>query len=108
MTLCALALVMGCGGDASPEAAVSMPATAGDVWEIADPSDRRTAPAAMTAFVSGAHVIVVDGDDVHAGSGMLDAKAAQLTRNGDGLTMRFAGGDSVRYRRQPVRAESRQ
>ncbi len=114
------ALVVGCGGDAPPAQAAAMPERSGDVWELDDAASRASAPAALLAFVNGVHVMVVDGDDVYAGTQKLDAAktndgaralpiaadpGAQLIQDGDALSVRFAGGETVRLRRQPPRPE---
>lgn len=111
-----------CGGsEGSSEQAAAVPARAGDVWELDAPADRAAAPAALVAFVNGVHVIVVDGDDVYAGTEKLTAKpgdggarrlrlpadsSAQLVSEGDALSVRFTSGESVRYRKQAPRAQA--
>jgi len=110
------ALGLACrGGDGAPGEAAVIPARAGDVWELENPADRASAPAAMTAFVNGVHVVVVDGDDIYAGTGKLAAgkaeagarvlpiaaDTARLVAEGEALTLRFASGTTARLRRRP-------
>lgn len=65
---------MACGSRAGSETASTVPAHAGDVWELDSVAERSKAGADLLAFVSGAHVLLIDGDDTYAGT--------QLTRGG--------------------------
>jgi hypothetical protein len=114
--------VAGCGkgGDATAEAARA-PSRSGDVWETDKAADRKAAPATVIAFVNGLHTMVVDGDDIYAGTTRLsttkdstgDARvvtlsnglAARLIRAGDGLELRFTSGESIPMRKQTRRGK---
>jgi hypothetical protein len=106
----------GCGkhGDSGAEIARA-PSHSGDVWETDRTTDRKAAPATVLAFVNGQHVMVLDGNDVYAGTTRLSTTAdsaggrkvklsngldARLVPAGEGLELRFASGESVPMRRQ--------
>jgi hypothetical protein len=108
------------GGGDSPEAGIRVPARSGELWELAQEDDRKSAPAALLAFVSGTHVMVLDGDD--AFTGMTRVKAtrgdgdsrslelgngigARILPMGDGLELRFASGERIPLRKRVVREE---
>lgn len=124
--LLAVAALAGCGGDDEREGAAGVaeraPRSAGDVWEVVPSSDRRTAPAALLAFVHGMHTVVVDDDEVYAGM------TKRVGKRGDGdalvvplaagleaslvpadtlLALRFATGDTISMRRRVVAAAER-
>lgn len=115
MTCLAIAAA-GCGGtgsDADPDAAV--PQSRGEVWEIDSAHSRRFAPAVLLAFVSGTHVLVVDGDATYAGMqvthggkapdggqplALAGSIEATLAPAGDAMQVRFASGETVVLRRR--------
>jgi hypothetical protein len=116
----ALPLAACSSSDASRDGTVSIPARAGDVWEADRAEDRANAAASLVAFVNGLHVVVVDGDDVYAGttrhqstSGDEGARAlslvnglrAELVPVGEVLELRFSSGETLPMRRQPERAQ---
>ncbi|MEO8623452.1 MAG: hypothetical protein ABI625_20415 [bacterium] len=101
----ALGLVACGGADGSNEHAAAVPTRSGDVWELDTPDDRTTAPAAMAAFVNGVHVVIVDGNDVYAGTEKRNAKQLGLSPDGDRMTARLTTGETVRLRRQAPRPE---
>ncbi len=89
------------------------------MWEVDSAAIRSAAPGALTAFVNGVHVILIDGDHAYAGTQSLairktddgqrtlqlaDGSTAQLLPSGDALDLRFAGGEHVMLRRQPARS----
>src|SRR6185295_19881854 len=61
-----LVAVLACGGAGADDTARA-PTRAGDVWEVDSANDRDAAQGALLAFVSGTHVLLVDGDDTYAG-----------------------------------------
>ena len=119
----AVIVVLGaaCGGSGD-EAAVakvgSAPKRAGDVWMVDSVDERSTAGAALAAYVSGLHVMVLDGDDAWAGMLRLRTQAdsgdarvvrfssgdVRLVRAGDAMSLRFADGSSVPMRRRTEEA----
>lgn len=68
--------VAACEAGAGSGVATAVPTRAGDVWEIDSVAARRTGGADLLAFVSGTHVLIIDGDATYAGT--------QLTRGGRG------------------------
>lgn len=119
----ALALILaaalaGCGSDGSGGGggeSVRAPASAGDVWEIAQPGDRATAAVSMLAYLHGLHVIVLDGDNAYAGMTRLrgeresdgaivftlaDGSTATMTPEGDGMQLRFSTGETVALKKR--------
>ena len=81
-------IASGCKGSGeSGVAAVTPPSRSGDVWEADLSRGRAASPAALTAFVNGVHVMVLDGDDVFAGMRKLQAKGSE-----DGRTVDFSNG----------------
>jgi hypothetical protein len=110
-----IALYTGCkGADGASESAAEVPARSGDVWEIDGSAGRTASPAAMLAFVNGMHVLVIDGDDVFAGTQRLksnrapdgvrtlqlaDGSSADLVPNGDAFELRFASGERIPLRK---------
>lgn len=107
----------GCGkhGDARSEAAAA-PRHSGDVWETDKADDRKAAPATVLAFVNGLHTVVLDGNDVYAGTTRLSTTAdtagsgrvvtlsnglsARLVPTGDAMELRFTSGESIPMRKQ--------
>lgn len=96
-----------------------MPARSGDVWEIDGSVGRTASPAAMLAFVNGMQVLIIDGDDVFAGTQQVksnrapdgvrtlqlaDGSSADLVPNGQAFELRFASGERIPLRKQAVRA----
>ncbi len=82
-------------------------------------ANRAGAPGALTAFVNGVHVILIDGDDAYAGSQSLrmtkrengvralqlaNGSTAELTPAGEGLDLAFATGGHVRLHKQAAKA----
>ena len=117
--LAAALAACGGGGGAAP-AASRAPARSGDVWEIANPDDRKAAAGAALAFVNGLHVMVVDGNRAWAGMTELEAEkgaggartfhlagglTADLVKAGDSLELRFSSGQSVALRKREGKAE---
>ena len=104
-----------CGGGASDDAPAAAPARSGDVWEVTPTSyDRAGAKGELLAFVSGTHVVLVDGNDTYAGmrltrggkapdGGQPLAAAggieATLAPAGDSMQLRFASGETLSMRR---------
>lgn len=118
----AIAVLLALGGCAGADGRVATaeraPARAGDVWELDAADDRRTAPAALLAYVSGLHVLVLDGDDVYAGMTHLQGTRgrdgarlfrlandldAQLVPVDDRLELRFSSGEVTTLHRQGAR-----
>lgn len=114
-TLLATAL-LGCGGSGGgADETARAPAKSGDVWEIDQEQDRAGAPAALLAYVSGLHLMVLDGDDAFAGMTRLTAEAkpgggrmlrvspsleAELAPTAAGMELRFSSGETVPMRRK--------
>jgi hypothetical protein len=110
------AVLSGCGESAGGDgAAARAPARAGDVWEIDHADDRAGAPAALLAYVSGVHLMVLDGDDAFAGMTHLVAQptpgggrmirisptlGADLAPTADGMELRFSSGETVPMRKK--------
>jgi hypothetical protein len=116
----ALPLAACSGGDVSRNGTVSVPARAGDVWEADRAEDRVNAAASLVAFVNGLHVVVVDGDDVYAGTtrhrastgdegaralSLVHGLRAELVPVGEVLELRFSSGETLPMRRQPERGK---
>lgn len=91
------------------------PSRAGEVWELDRAGDRAAVPAAVAAYVSGLHVMVLDGDSAYAGMTRLRATRnpagarvlklahgaeVELAAVGDGVELRFADAGSIPLRRQ--------
>jgi hypothetical protein len=55
------------GGGSSADAPAAAPSRSGDVWELDRADDRAATKGALLAFVSCAHVLLVDGNDTYAG-----------------------------------------
>jgi hypothetical protein len=105
----------GCKRRAAPELAASVPGRAGEVWEL-DSSDSTAAAASLLAFVSGTHVLVVDGVETYAGMRVTDGGqapdggqplalaaggiAATLAPSGTAMQLRFASGEVLALRRR--------
>lgn len=105
------ALPSACGGSSgSSGGATRAPAKAGDVWVIANPGDRASAPAAVLAYVNGLHAFVLDGNDAYLGMTRVTARKGengarviavpragdvQILPAGDSLELRFPGGETV-------------
>ena len=83
LVVLAAAGVLGCGGSGGGARAR---ARAGDVWEIDHADDRAGASAALLAYVSGVHLMVIDGDDAFVGMTHLTAQA----KPGGGRTLRLS------------------
>jgi hypothetical protein len=110
-----------CGDHRGGDAAVARtPSHSGDVWETDQAGERRAAPATVLAFVNGLHTVVVDGNDVYAGTTRLSSTAdsaggrelslanglsAHLVPSGDGMELRFSSGESVPLRKQTRRGK---
>jgi hypothetical protein len=109
-------ILAGCGGGGrgEPGSTAPPPTRAGQVWEVQASEDRAYIPGSIVAFVNGVHVMVVDGDRVHAGmmslattEGAGGAKTitfssgltAEMVPSAEGAEMRFSSGERV-----PVRA----
>jgi hypothetical protein len=106
----------GCARHAPPDVASSVPPRAGEVWEL-DSSDSSAAAASLLAFVSGTHVLVVDGEETYAGMRVTDGGqapdggqplalaaggiAATLAPSGAALQLRFSSGEVLAMRRRP-------
>jgi hypothetical protein len=89
----------------------------GQVWELDDASDQ--AAGTVVAFVSGLHVMVLDGDSVRrhdlpkATTGSNGARsitlpsglAAELSPAGRNIQLRFSSGEAVTVRERTARAE---
>lgn len=110
-----LCVAAACGGGAASDAAARAPARSGDVWELDRAADRTTANGALLAFVSGTHVLLVDGNDTYAGmhltrggkapdggqplslSGGIEATLAPA---GESMELRFATGETLALRKR--------
>jgi len=111
-------LAAACGGGASDDGATPAPTRSGDVWEVgASSGDRARAKGELLAFVSGTHVLVVDGNDTYAGmrltrggkapdGGQPLAAAggieATLASAGDSMQLRFASGETLSLHKHVV------
>ena len=115
-SLLAVVAILGCGGSGGGDSqAARAPAKAGDVWEIDKADDRAGAPAALLAYVSGVHLMVLDGNDAFAGMTRLTAQSkpgggrmlqlspsldAELVSTPEGMELRFSTGETVPMRRK--------
>ena len=110
-----LLLLAGCGGGGDGGASSAPPTSAGDVYEVVASADRRTSPGAVLAFVTGAHVLVLDGDAAWLGQtrvtvtrGANDARTlalpggltADLTPAGDAWELTFSSGERIAMRKR--------
>jgi hypothetical protein len=108
-----------CGGGSASDAPASAPTRSGDVWELDPAADRATANGALLAFVSGTHVLLVDGNDTYAGMRRTSGgKApdggqplslgggieATLAPAGEAMQLRFATGETLGLHKRGVRA----
>jgi hypothetical protein len=108
--------IVACGkhGDAGASVAKA-PSHAGDVWETDKASDRKAAAATVLAFVNGLHTVVLDGNDVYAGTTRFSTSAdtaggrtlalsnglsASIDPAGDAMELRFSSGERVPLRKQ--------
>jgi hypothetical protein len=122
VVLVLLAGASACGADAAPEEAARAPARSGDVWELGAGSGRDAATGALLAFVSGTHVLVVDGNDTYAGMRVTrGGKApdggqplaleggieATLVPAGDSMELRFASGERLALHKRAAAARGR-
>jgi hypothetical protein len=105
-----------CGEHRGADSVVARaPSHSGDVWEIDKEGDRGQAPATVLAFVNGLHTVVLDGNDVYAGTTRLSTTSdstggrevslanglsAHLVPAGDGMELRFSSGERVPLRKQ--------
>lgn len=114
VTILWLLALAACGEGASGTQA-AVPASGGDVWELDSVATRSAAPAALLAFLSGTHVMVVDGDETYTGmqvtrggkapdggqplalGGGIDAT---LAPSGQTMRVKFASGETVPLRRR--------
>ena len=110
-----------CGGGGSADAPAAPPSRSGDVWELDSIDDRARTKAALLAFVSGTHVLLVDGNDTYAGMRLTSGgKApdggqplalgggieATLAPSGEAMQLRFASGETLPLRkRAPARSD---
>lgn len=116
-----ICFALACRETPPDEVAVRAPTRSGDVWELDRPENPRDAGGALLAFVSGTHVILVDGNDTYAG--MLLTRggkapdggqplrlgggvAATLAPVGDSLQLRFDSGERLALRRRTPAQES--
>jgi hypothetical protein len=117
-----LLAAVACGGGAASDAPAPAPTRSGDVWEIDYADDRRAAAGALLAFVSGTHVILVDGNDSYAGMRVTrGGKApdggqpltlaggieATLAPAGEAMQLRFASGETLGLHKRVVRGGAR-
>jgi hypothetical protein len=118
----ATAILIGCGGGTSGPATARAPSSAGEVWEVDPSADRGALAGALLAYVSGLHVVVLDGDRAYAGMTRLEGKraengarsfalasglSAEVVKQGETAQLRFSSGEGVPLRRQPPRPQSR-
>ena len=116
-----LAAVVACAGAGADDAARA-PARSGDVWEVDAANDRDAAQGALLAFVSGTHVLLVDGDDTYAGMRRTHGgKApdggqplalgggieATLAPSGDAMQLRFASGETLALHKRAAAGSAR-
>ena len=121
MLLAALLVIAAtaCERATTPDIAVAVPRRSGDVWELDSVSSRATAAASLLAFVSGTHVLLVDGDATYAGMrvtaggqapdgaqplALSSGIGATLAPRGDGMQLRFASGEVLSLRRRTAGA----
>lgn len=117
LALVLLSAVTGCS-NGSGAVVVAVPARGGDVWELDSVSDRQRARAELLAFVSGTHVLVVDGDETFAGLQHTEGgKApdggqpltlvggidATLAPSGRAMQLRFSSGEVLALRKRADR-----
>lgn len=110
ISLLALAAATACGSSGSSPGATRAPSKSGDVWIIANPDERASAPGAILAFVHGLHSFVLDGNDAYLGMTRVQARRGengarviavpgagevQLVAVGDSLELRFPSGETV-------------
>lgn len=108
-------LIIGCSRSNDARNTTTPPARSGDVWVVDSAASRAEAPGAMLAFVNGLHVMVIDGDDIYAGTTklrlhpspdggrMMDlggGQTARLVQSGAGYELHFSSGETVRLRKQ--------
>jgi hypothetical protein len=115
----ALLGALGCGGSDVPEDGNTArpPASAGQVWEVDHPDEPTGNPGALQAFVSGLHVVVVDGNELYAGMTRLDGtpkaggslvfqlsrgRTAELASAAEGLEIRFSTGEMVSLKKRAI------
>jgi hypothetical protein len=118
--LALLAAAGACGSDAAPQDAARAPARSGDVWVLGASNDRTQVTGALLAFVSGTHVLVVDGNDTYAGMrvthggkapdggqplALAGGIEATLVPAGDSMELRFASGERLPLHKRPEAAE---
>ena len=119
-----LTAAVACGGGAhdSADAPAAAPSRSGDVWELDRADDRAAAKGALLAFVSGTHVLLVDGNDTYAGMRLTSGgKApdggqplalgggieATLAPAGETMELRFASGETLPLRKRVAAGSSR-
>jgi len=110
------------GGESASDQPASAPARSGDVWELEGTTDRAAAKGALLAFVSGTHVLLVDGNDTYAGMRMTrGGKApdggqplalaggieATLAPSGEAMQLRFASGETLALRKRAADGSAR-
>jgi hypothetical protein len=114
-----IALLLGaaaaCGGGGTSDAPAAAPSRSGDVWVLDSTDSRAGAKAALLAFVSGTHVLLVDGNDTYAGMRLTSGgKApdggqplalgggieATLAPAGEAMQLRFASGETLALRKR--------
>ena len=110
-----ISVATACGGGESADDVAAAPSRSGDVWEVEQGVERADAQAALLAFVSGTHVVLVDGNDTYAGMRLTrGGKApdggqplalaggiqATLAPAGDAMQLRFASGETLAMRRR--------
>jgi hypothetical protein len=115
----AATLLVACGdGAGSGPATAKPPSRAGDVWEVDPAADRNAQAGALLAYVSGLHVVVLDGAEAYAGMTRLEATrtegggrafplanglSVEVVREGETARLRFSSGEAVPLRKQPPR-----
>jgi hypothetical protein len=110
-----LSSALACGGGASADAPAAAPSRSGDVWELDGGDGRASAKSSLLAFVSGTHVLLVDGNDTYAGMRLTSGgKApdggqplalgggieATLAPVGETMELRFASGETLALRKR--------
>ena len=108
-----------CARAKTPDVAVSVPRRSGDVWELDSVSSRSTAAASLLAFVTGTHVLLVDGDATYAGMrvtaggqapdgaqplALSSGIGATLAPRGEVMQLRFSSGEVLALRRRAAGA----
>ena len=114
--------LLACGDSARNGEAAHAPPRSGDVWEVGPSENRREVGAELLAFVSGTHVLLVDGNDTYAGMrvtrggkapdggqplSLAGGIEATLAPAGDSLQLRFASGESVALHRRATNGGAR-